>query len=257
MTGNVSALSARARAVWSDPARTVLTLESIARTETDGAADIARAAGFATEAWLQTQLLRHASDEARHGRMFAALAAERRRRAPSGAFAADDPDLRPISLLDRATNGELHGRSTAELMESQGEIAYVAMLHVAETRARGVFATLRGAWGDDPMIAAALDTALRDETYHVAYTRRYLDDARRGGRGSEVRRALVQARGARLGRALATFAARTASRVGRLLLVAIYLTVVPPFALFAKCAGDRARAKPRCRPLLQRLREQN
>jgi hypothetical protein len=255
MTVSLRVLAREARAAFDDPVRRTLTLESFAKTETEGAADIARAAALVTDPALAAHLRRHAADEARHGRMFLELAAEARAGAPANAFEGT-PDLRPIAPLSRGAERDLHGFSPADLVEERGEIAYVAMLHVAELRAQRVFHTLRAALAHDEAVARALDAALRDEAYHVAWTRRCLDEARARGLSREVRRGLALARGARLGGAFARTCARAADRAGRALLAVFYFTVLPLFALATKAAGDgRRRPGPRRTPL-ERLREQ-
>ena len=63
-------LRARSRAVWANPARTLLTLDRFARTEADGGRDIASAARRLGGPELRKHLDRHAGDEMRHAQLF-------------------------------------------------------------------------------------------------------------------------------------------------------------------------------------------
>ncbi|HMQ58993.1 MAG TPA: DMT family transporter, partial [Rhizobiaceae bacterium] len=64
--------------------QTILTLESFALTESDGAADIARVAERTIDPWLREHYLRHATDERRHGELFAEWAHDLRQHHPQG-----------------------------------------------------------------------------------------------------------------------------------------------------------------------------
>jgi rubrerythrin len=253
MKARLARFEREARAAWRDPSRRAATLESFAKTELDGAADLRRAARLTTDRSLRTKLERHADDEERHGRLFQDAAAEARalaRRRDDDAPA----DPRPFEPFEYAADRGAHGFLPPEGVEERGDLAYVAALHVAETRAAEIFAVLRRAWAEDPAIVAVLDAALKDENVHVAYTKKYLDDAASEGKAREARSALRLARGARFGGALGRFSARTARRVGVVLLGAFYFVAAPLFALAAKL-GREAPAHARRGTARDRLRE--
>ncbi|HYC78434.1 MAG TPA: hypothetical protein VEI02_12475 [Planctomycetota bacterium] len=257
MTRGADRIAAEARAAWADPVRRRRTLEGFARTELDGGEDIARAAARTGDVRLRAHLLRHADDERRHGRRFLEMAAAVP--APSGASATPDAGEAP-PLFERADDDDAprgaHGFLAPQALDDRGEIDYVAFLHVAETRAAELFAALRRALADDPATAAALDDALRDEAYHVAYTGRWLQEARAAGRGREVSRALAAARGSRLFGAWKRAGVRAAARFGRAVLYLLYFTVVAPFALAAKATRNAGRKVVDRRPPGVRLRSQ-
>src|SRR5262249_23907099 len=81
---------------------------------------------------------------------------------------------------------------------------------------------------------AIFEQILRDEKYHVAYTKTFLTQVRRSGRSTEVRRALRSARSSRLMTAWRQVGIRSGAASSRVLLLVLYWTIVPPFALLAR-----------------------
>ena len=74
-----------------------------------------------------------------------------------------------------------------------GEIRYVAMLHLAEKQAAEDFAVHYDSTKDhDPMTAEVFREILRDEEYHVAYTRAQLQKWADEGKEKEVRKGIPQ-----------------------------------------------------------------
>jgi ferritin-like protein len=240
----VSILRLAGRRVWGHPGRSVQLLLRFARTEAGGAADIAAAAASAASPSLCAHLARHAEDEGRHARLLRERArdlgaADAR---ADGAPAAVGPDLLP-SASERET-GRLsltdHGFLPSARFRDYGELRYVAMLHVAERRAAAEFRDhCAAAAARDPATAAVLRAILRDEEYHVAYTRAQLRTWAAQGRAAEVRRALREMRLLRARLRLLQAARLVADATGRALLAAVYATVFLPFAMASR--GLRAR----------------
>lgn len=227
------------RQVWADPERTILTLESFARTETDGAADIARAASRTVDPWLRDHLERHAEDERRHGDMFRELARTRRAarpRTPAAGVAI------PFDLTRGRPDGEdsvnAHGFLETDRYDDFQDVPFVAMLHVAEKKAASLFEVQHELTGHLPDVQAAFRTILKDEQYHVSYTRSALERFREQGRGREVSRALKAASEARLLGSWKRLGARATGNLGRLLLFVAYFTVCAPFALASRRQTD-------------------
>jgi hypothetical protein len=236
-------LRARSRAVWADPARKLRTLEGFSRTEGDGARDIEAALRHVTDPQLRALMERHAADEARHAELFRVRAAQLRALGGGGAGLAADPEkLYDLSFHRDPERGEVdaHGFFTAGVFEERGEIAYVAMLHVAERRAAAIFRVHRDVLRDDPETSAIFDEILRDEQFHVAYTGKQLQRWRKAGRGREVRSALSEARGSRFVGAWKRAGARAGASFGRGLLTVLYSTVLAPFALLTRWRHERA-----------------
>jgi rubrerythrin len=253
-------LRLRSRAVWRDPVRTVLTLESFARTEADGGADIGSAAGKVADEELRGHLLRHTEDELRHARLFADRAAALRRSVvvPPELEHDAESDQYDLSRGRPATEVDAHGFFTAGLLDELGEVAYVAMLHEAEKRAAQLFAVHADLTAHDPETQAVFDEILRDEKYHVAYTRTILDKWVEQGRGREVDEARS---GAKAGRALSAWkrlGVRSAAGFSHVVLRVLYFTLLAPFGLIGRRSRgfDGWQPAPERPPLAERLSSQ-
>ena len=226
-------LRLRSRAVWRDPVRTVLTLESFSRTEADGGADIGSAAGKVADEELRGHLLRHTEDEIRHAKLFADRATELRKTVtvPPELELDADSDQYDLSRGRAATEVDAHGFFTAGLLDELGEVAYVAMLHEAEKRAALLFQVHADLTTHDAGTNAVFEEILRDEKYHVAYTRTILDKWREGGRGREVDEALSAAKAGRALSAWKRLGVRSAAGFSHVVLRVIYFTLMVPFGL--------------------------
>jgi rubrerythrin len=216
--------------------RSLLTLESFAATEEDGGKDLIAAARRTTDPDLRSHLERHAEDELRHAEMFreraGTLRAERAQRAGTPAGERID---RPYDLARGRDGQDAHGFFTAGLYDELGEVAYVAMLHVAEERAAEMFAEhLALTQGHDTATAAVFQAILKDEKYHVAYTGTFLERWRKEGRAGEVKRALKSARSSRAGAAWKALGVRSAGGFGRAAMWLTYWTLFAPFALLGR-----------------------
>ena len=222
----------RLRAVWSEPTRKRATLELFARTEADGGRDLAAAAARTGDPWLREHLVRHARDEERHARLFRERADEL---GQAGVRAADVSE-RNLALAPERADHDAHGFMRSNLYDELGELAYVAMLHVAERRAAELFATHRDVLRDDPRTRAVFAEILVDEAYHVAYTGKALERWRRAGRAGEVRAALAQARGGRRLDGLRRLGARAGANLGRALLFVLQATLLLPAVPLARRA---------------------
>jgi len=217
---------------WSSPDRACRTLESFARTEEDGGRDLRTAARRVRDAELRRQLEHHAADECRHADLL-------RRRAAELVLLhalpppASDPRLDP----SRARPGvelDAHGFYSAGLIDSLGELEYVAMVHVAETRAAALFTRCREETAHDAAMAALFDAILKDEAFHVAYTGACLEKWRAQGRAFEVERALRRARRGRRLHAWRRAGARAAAGLAHAALFVLYWTLLAPIAALSR-----------------------
>lgn len=231
----------RVRPVWTDPVRRYRTLLSFAETEEDGGKDLAAAARRISDPDLRKHILRHAEDEKRHAALFRRRAAELADEAAGGEASAGASD-RAYDLSRKRPGLEVdaHGFFNAGLCDELGEVAYVAMLHVAERRAAEVFETHRDANAGDAATREVFEEILRDEKYHVAYTGRFLDKWRADGRGHEVRAGLRSARSSRLLDAWKRLGVRSGAGFSRLVLRVLYWTLLAPFGLAARRSEGRA-----------------
>jgi hypothetical protein len=230
----------RFAAIWADPLRKRATLELFARTEADGGRDLAAAAARTRDAWLREHLARHAADEERHARLFRERAAEL---SAEGVRAADVSE-RNLALAPERADHDAHGFMRDNLYDELGELAYVAMLHVAERRAADLFALHRDLLTDDARTREVFSSILHDEVYHVAYTGTALERWRRAGRAGEVRAALHAARGGRRLDGLRRVGARAGASLGRVLLLALQATLLLPAVPLARRALPAAGWKP-------------
>jgi len=226
----------RSRATWRVPARSVATLEAFSRTEIEGGRDIMAAIPHVRDPKLKIQLKKHAEDELRHGELFASRAAALRAQLPPGC----SPPAVPEKTFDLARGRhacqlDAHGIPTLDALDEHGVIAFVAMLWVNEQRAEAMFRVHRDLLAsEDPQTAALFEQILRDERYHVSYTRAFLDRWRDEGRGAEVDAVLRRAVEWRWWSAYKAYGARAGGRAGHLLLLAVYYTLALPFALVAR-----------------------
>jgi rubrerythrin len=234
----------RHRYAWSDPARKLRTLESFAETEEDGGRDLETAARRASDPELRQHLQRHAADELRHAALFRRHAAELRSRSAHAARDAREADQAyDLSRGRRGHEVDAHGFFRAGLCDELGDVAYVAMLHVAERRAERLFEVHRRLNADDAALQAVFAEILRDEKYHVAYTQRFLERWRQAGRAQEVAEGLRCARASRLLGAWRRLGVRSAAGFAHALLFVLYWTLLLPFGLLARSArpGPAAR----------------
>lgn len=231
-------LRRRSRPVWHDPVRTVLTLESFARTEADGGADIGSAAGKVADEELRGHLLRHTEDELRHARLFADRAAALRETVsiPPEREHEAEGDSYDLSRGRPSTEVNAHGFFTTGLLDELGEVAYVAMLHAAERQAAQLFQVHADLTRHDPQTHAVFQEILKDEKYHVAYTRTILDKWSEQGRAREVDEARSAARSGRALSAWKRLGVRSAAGFSHVVLRVLYFTLLAPFGLAARRA---------------------
>jgi hypothetical protein len=216
------------RWVWRDPKRRARKLMRFSRTEADGGRDLARAAELTDDPLLRRLLLRHAQDEFRHAELFARRG--RALRLESGHAAG-----RRVHEANWLAPGERGLDALA--VERAGTVPLLAFLHLSESAAAGRFSLYRDLLGHDPATRDVFSDVLRDEEFHMTYTRKQLArlvPARQG-------RALWRARASRLWKAYLRVAAALAGLLGAVVLTIQYFLLVPPFALAARRAARRDR----------------
>ena len=212
------------RWVWRDPLRRGLSLLRFAEVEADGGRDLARAAELTADARLRRLYLRHARDEQRHAEIF-----RRRAIALLRAHGAGGAVVVPDWLVP----GERGLDDVA--IERDGDAALLAFLHLSERAAARQFATYGRAVGADSATRAVFHHILKDEAFHMTYTRREL------GRIAPRRQGwlLWRARLGRLWKGYLRLAAGLGNLLGSVILTVQYFVLVPPFAWIAKRAARR------------------
>jgi hypothetical protein len=219
------------RWVWRDVDRRARKLIHFAETEAAGGRHLAHAAELTSDPLLRRLFLRHALDEERHAALFRSRGQKLRRSRETGEKAGGktgfDADwLAPGERgLDRLQVGEM------------SEPALLAFLHLSEKAAAERFALYGQLLEDDPETRAVFGDVLRDEVFHMTYTRTQL------GRVAPARsrRALWRARAGRLWRAYLRLAGALAGLLGGLFLGLQYFLLLPWFAVAAKRAARRER----------------
>jgi len=224
-------LRRKSRAIWQDPLRRYRTLQSFSETEEDGGHDLIAAAGRISDPELREHILRHADDEVRHAELFRTRATEVRDLAMAGRGAEGKDAGRGYDLTGTRSGIDLdsHGFFNAGIYDEIGEVAYVAMLHVAEQRAAEAFTIHRDLNAHDPETVALFESILKDEKYHVSYTGRFLDKWRSEGREREVEEGLSKAKSSRFIGAWKRLGIRSGASFSKVLLLVMYWTVVLPF----------------------------
>jgi hypothetical protein len=214
------------RWVWKDPRRRARKLLTFAVTEADGGRDLARAAELTHDALLRRLYLRHALDEGRHARLF-----EVRGREILAALPASTGTLE----LNWLAPGE---RGLDDLrVEKEGDESLLAFLHLSEKSAAERFAVYRDVLDTDPQTRDVFTRVLRDEAFHMNYTRSQLSRVA----PQKQRRHLWWARLQRLWKGYLRFAVALAGLMGGIVMLIQYFVIVPPFALAAKLAQRRER----------------
>jgi rubrerythrin len=212
------------RWVWRDPLRRGLRLLRFAEVEADGGRDLARAAELTGDGRLRRLYLRHALDEQRHAEIF-----RRRGLALLQAHGGGDARLQDEWL----TPGE-RGLDDVEV-ERDRDATLLAFLHLSERSAARQFATYGEAVGADAETREVFRHILKDEAFHMTYTRQEL------GRVAPRKQGwlLWRARLGRLWKGYLRLAAGLGNLIGSVILTLQYFILVPPFAWIAKRAARR------------------
>jgi hypothetical protein len=211
--------------VWRDAARRGLRLLRFAEVEADGGRDLVRASELTGDARLRRLYLRHAGDERRHAEIFRRRGMELLNACPAGELRLPENDwLAP---------GE-RGLDDVDV-ESGRDGPLLAFLHLSERDAARDFATYRDAVGGDARTRAVFEHILRDEEFHMDYTRAELARVSPTKQG----RLLWTARLSRLWKAYLRFAVWLAGLLGTIVLSLQYFILLPPFAWISRRAARR------------------
>lgn len=210
------------RWAWRNPLRRGIRLLRFAEVEADGGRDLARAAELTDDARLRRLYLRHALDEQQHAEIFRRRGIDLMR----ANAALRDASWQPEWLVP----GE-RGLDDVRV-ERNRDAALLAFLHLSERAAARQFAVYSQAVGGDADTREVFQRILKDETFHMNYTRQEL------GRVAPAKQGwlLWRARLGRLWKVYLRFAAGLANLIGLVLLMIQYFVLLPPFAWVAKRA---------------------
>ena len=232
------------RWVWADPRRRASKLIAFARTEADGGRDLARAAEATPDGVLRRLYLRHARDEAGHAALFTARAQQILAELPAGVGATRDFDW--LSPGERGVD-----RLSGELVD---DATLLAFLHLSERAAARRFAVYQKVISDEAT-AAVFARVLRDEEFHMTYTRRELTRVAPRRHGWQLWRGRL----GRLWKVYLRLATALAGVLGGIMLLVQYFVLLPVFALAAKWTARRELGgwrAPERRPADRALRSQ-
>lgn len=213
------------RWVWADPRRRAEKLLRFAETEADGGRDLARAAELTVDPLLRRLYLRHALDEQRHASLF---------RARGRALLTSLPSVGAARVQ---ANWLAPGERGLDDLRVDGESpsALLAFLHLSERAAASRFAMYIEVLDGDATTRDVFADVLRDEAFHMNYTRAQLRRVSPQHHGLR----LWVARLSRLGKGYLRLAAAVANAIGGVVLTVQYFLVLPLFALLAKRAAKR------------------
>jgi rubrerythrin len=209
------------RLVWADGRRRARLLMRFSEVEVDGGKDLVRAAEATGDPLLRKLFLRHARDEAHHAALFRRRALELLQ-VNGGAGRATPQWLAPGERgLDDVRVGE------------EREENLLAFLHLSEKAAARDFASYASALAADPDTRAVFEQVLRDESFHMRYTRQQLTRLE-PHRHSWI---IWRARLTRFWRLYLRFAGAIGALFGAVMLSLQYYLLLPPFAYFARRAA--------------------
>jgi hypothetical protein len=220
-----TALTLISEVSWRLPGWPRRLMTSFSHTEAGSAMDMLAAAERTERPDLRRKYFLHALDEARHAILFRTRAAELAGPARARADAAIDD----AGYLRE--HGIVAGRT---LFERLGELEFLTFVYVAEADAVEQFDVYRARRLPDPDTDRMLGRILKDEAFHVSYSRAELERYRREGRGREVTAAVWRVRGRRVWEAWLRSSRGMGAVVTSVWLVALYGLVLGPFRLVAR-----------------------
>jgi rubrerythrin len=211
--------------IWKDPGRKARLLLRFAEVEADGGRDLVRAAETTADPTLRLLFLRHAADEAHHAWLFRTRGQDILRDLPSAPSGAAAPQwLAP---------GE---RGLDDLrVDEEADAELLAFLHLSEKAAAKDFHRYVAALSSDPSTRGVFQRVVKDEFFHMSYTRAQLLRLAPERHGW----LLWRARLSRLWKGYLRVAGALAAVIGTGVLTLQYYLLLPPFALAARRAAKR------------------
>lgn len=188
--------------------RAAATFASFARAEEGSRRDLLLAAAATRSPRRAALYLRHAGDEARHAKVFAAKSREH--------------DLAARRARPRRFDADVEA-----LFARLGEETFVAFAHRGERRGRAQFEAYRAFFADrgDEEMARTFAAILDDERHHEVYTRELL--LQLSGSERAARRALRRAALWEAGRSFRRTGRATAELLWRIVATLLYLVSAP------------------------------
>ena len=210
--------------LWKFPKRAARLLAKFSQAERGSAYDMLAAVEMTKRRDLRRKYLEHALDEAQHSRMF-------KSRALALGVSREERALIDIGYL--SDHGIVGGET---LFERMGELQFWAFVHIAEKRGLDHFNMYRANRFPDPQTIAVLDQIVKDETFHMTYSLKELENHAKKGKNEEkeVKQALRSVRWQRLKEAWLRFGHGIGNVMTTFWMLLLYVFVVSPFSLLAK-----------------------
>lgn len=218
---------------WRLPGGPQRLLTSFSQAERGSFYDMLAAAEQTERRELRRLYIEHALDESRHAGLFIGRVQEMGGSDRTQAVLADS-----AYLADKGIVGE------ESLFERLGELRFLAFVHVAEADAVEQFDTYLRLGLPDDETGTMLRGILKDEAFHVSYSRAALEPYIAQGLEGQVRSELRWVRLHRLWEGWKRFSHHIGAFVSSLWLGLLYLLVVGPFSLFERRASGGWKEPP-------------
>lgn len=211
---------------WRLPGWPVRLLTGFSQAERGSCYDMLAAVEQTERRELRLKYFRHAMDESRHAGLFLGRAR---------ALGGMDRTQAVVADAGYLTEHGIVGGET--LIERKGELDFLAFVYVAEADAVEQFKVYLDRELPDPDTRATLQRILKDERFHVSYSRAALEYYRSQGMDREVDRAMSKVRRDRLKEGWLRFSLHVGHFVSNLWLMLMYVLLVGPFRLIARLEG--------------------
>ncbi|MBM4391491.1 MAG: ferritin-like domain-containing protein [Deltaproteobacteria bacterium] len=177
-------LTVASEVAWRLPGWPARFVTSFADSERASGIDMLAAAEHTERGDLRRKYFLHALDESKHAALFL-----------SRAMALGGNKERARAALDDSGTLQRHGTVEGRSMfERLGEMEFLAFVWVAEADAVEQFGVYLERQLPDPETHATLQAILKDEHFHVSYSRQELDRFRKQGQVAEVEWSLFRVR---------------------------------------------------------------
>jgi hypothetical protein len=209
---------------WRIPGRPSRLLAEFSLAERGSMVDMLAAADATERREMRKKYFLHALDEWRHSGIFAERV---RALTPEGTRTRAAAAIEDASVLQ--AHGFVGGKS---LFERLGEFDFLAFVYVAEADAVEQFHVYIERELPDATTVTALKDILKDEAFHVSYSRAECDRYRKAGRPIDA--AIRDTRLRRIGEGWLRFSKDFGDRMSALWLGLLYFVALAPFRPFAR-----------------------
>lgn len=210
--------------VFRIPGRPAAKMAGFSHTEHGSGLDMLSAAERTPRRDLRAKYFQHALDELQHARLF-----QERARALAPVRS------RAQAVLEDSGFILSHGiRGVKTLHEQLGELEFLAFVWIHERNGARQFDIYADLMREDPDSSRMFEIIAKDERFHIAYSRRELDQAIKAGQEKAVRWAVLRVRTRALYQIWLRFARVLGDTVAGVWLGLLYYVLVGPFSLIVR-----------------------